>query len=321
MAILKRKKYSFRAIARSLKRSVSTISDEFRRNRVRKSYDPLKAQQKSYVRRWKAKYQGKKIVQHDRLRAFVEEKLMDDQSPQAIAGRIRKREKHLPPISKESIYRYIRSPYGRNIETYRRNKRRSKRRGRTKLQKLDDRVFIDERPQYINKRMRSGHAEADFIVSGKSGHGILLVVVDRKLRASFLERILTVTIENVHQAFVRIKKRYPEMCTFTTDNDLLFRHHKKLGALLRIKIYFCHPYHSWEKGAVEHVNKCIRKDIPKGSDLSRYSKTFIASLEDKLNRRAMKCLDYATPQEMLDAHRKRKNSRKNSFKKKRECSD
>lgn len=321
MAILKRKKYSFRAIARSLKRSVSTISDEFKRNRVRKSYDPLKAQQKSYVRRWKAKYQGKKIVQHDRLRAFVEEKLMDDQSPQAIAGRIRKREKHLPSISKESIYRYIRSPYGRNIEIYRRNKRQSKRRRRTKLRKLDGRIFIDERPQYINKRTRSGHAEADFIVSGKSGHGILLVVVDRKLRASFLERILLVTIKNVHRAFVRIKKRYPEMRTFTTDNDILFQHHKKLEALLKINIYFCNPYHSWEKGAVENVNKHIRKDIPKRSDLSRYSKKFIASLEDKLNRRAMKCLNYATPQEMLDAHRKRKNSRKNSFKKKRGCSD
>lgn len=246
---------------------------------------------------------------------------MDDQSPQAIAGRIRKQEKHLPSVSKESIYRYIQSPYGRNIEIHRQMKRLRKRNRRVKLKKLDGRVFIHERPQHINKRTRSGHAEADFIVSGKNGHGFLLVVVDRKLRTAFLEQILIVKIHEVHKSFLRIQKRYPEMKSFTTDNDILFRHHKKLEKLLGVKIYFCHPYHSWEKGAVENVNKYIRKDIPKGSDLSRYSKKFIASLEEKLNRRAMKCLNYATPQEMLNAFRKRKISRKKNLERKSGCPD
>lgn len=318
---MKIKKYSLRSIARSLKRSVSTISDEIKLNTVNGVYDPIKAQQKSYVRRRKAKYQGKKIVRHDLLRTFVEKQLMDDQSPAAIAGRIRRKERHLPSVSKESIYRYIRSPYGRNIERHRQEKRGRKKRRSTKLKKLDDRVFIGQRPQYINKRTRSGDAEADFIVSGKSGHGILLVVVDRKLRVSFLELILTITIAEVHKAFLRIKKRYPEMRTFTTDNDILFQHHKKLEALLGIKIYFCNPYHSWEKGAVENVNKYIRKDIPKGSDLSKYSKKFISSLEEKLNRRAMECLDYATPQEMLHALRKRNDARKRTLEKNTGCSE
>jgi IS30 family transposase len=304
-----------------LKRSKSAIAEEWKVNAVKGIYDPAKAQQKSYVRRRNAKYQGKKIVQHLQLRKFVEDKLMDDQSPQAIAGRIRKQEKHLPSVSKESIYRYIQSPYGRNIEIYRQQKRQRKRSRRAKLKKLDGRVFIDKRPQHINKRVSGGHAEADFIVSGKSGHGILVVVVDRKLRTAFLEQILIVSVQKVHKAFLRILKRYPEMKSFTTDNDILFRHHKKLEKLLGIKIYFCHPYHSWEKGAVENVNKYIRKDIPKGSDLSRYSKKLIASLEEKLNRRAMKCLDYATPQEMLHAFRKRKISRKKNLERKSGCPD
>ena len=126
--------------------------------------------------------------------------------------------------------------------------------------------------------MRVGHAEADFIVSGKEGKGILLVVVDRKLRAVFLEQILIVTIGAVHRAFVRIKKRYPELQTFTTDNDILFQHHRELARLLGVKIYFCHPYHSWEKGSVENVNGVIRKTIPKGSDLSQHSKRFMRSM-------------------------------------------
>lgn len=314
---MKQKKYSFRSIAKVLKRSKSAIADEWKLNAVKGIYDPAKAQQKSYVRRKNAKYQGKKIAKHDQLRKFVEDKLMDDQSPQAIAGRIRKKEKHLPSVSKESIYRYIKSPYGRNIEIHRQRKRPRKRGRRTKQEKLDGRTFIHERPQHINKRTSGGHAEADFIVSGKCGHGILLVVVDRKMRVSFLELILVVSIQKVHRAFLRIQKRYPEMKSFTTDNDILFRHHKKLEKLLGIKIYFCHPFHSWEKGAVENVNKYIRKDIPKGSDLSRYSKKFILSLEEKLNRRAMKCLDYATPQEMLEAFRERKKRREMLKSKKR----
>jgi IS30 family transposase len=288
---------------------------------VKGAYDARKAQLKSYARRKYSKYQGKKIALHFPLRKFVEDRLMDDQSPYAIAGRLRKREKDLPSVSKESIYRYIRSPYGRNIEIHRQMKRPRKRGRQAKQQKLDGRVFIHERPQHINKRTRGGHAEADFIVSGKSGSGILLVVVDRKLRVSFLERILVVSIQKVHRAFSRILKRYPEMKSFTTDNDILFRHHKELGKLLGIKIYFCHPYHSWEKGAVENVNKYIRKDIPQGSDLSRYSKKFIASLEAKLNRRASKCLEYASPQEMLEAFRKRKRRREMLKSKTRGCSD
>lgn len=76
--------------------------------------------------------------------------------------------------------------------------------------------------------------------------------------------------------------------------------------LLVVKIYFCHPYHSWEKGTVENANRHIRKDIPKGSDISRYSRRFIKAIEEKLNRRILKCLDHRTPDEVVAEHRKRK---------------
>ena len=304
--ILTHKKYSLRSIAGALERSVSTISDELKRNKVKGIYDAKKAQHKAYVRRQEAKYQGMKIVDYPPLHSFVEENLWHEQSPHAIAGRIRRREKHLPSISGDSIYRYIASVYGRKIEAHRRRKRPKHRTRRTKLKKIDDRVFIDKRPLIINKRMRIGDAEADFIVSRRDRKGILLVVVDRKLRAVFLELILIVTIERVHAAFVRIKKRYGEMRTATTDNDILLQRHRELAALLEVKIYFCHPYHSWEKGSVENANKHIRKYIPKGSDLSRYSKRFIRSVEGKLNDRILACLDYRTPHEMLERARKQK---------------
>ncbi len=132
------------------------------------------------------------------------------------------------------------------------------------------------------------------------------MVVCRKLRVVFLELILDVSIDEVHCAFERIKKRFPEMKTLTLDNDILFRMHKTLEKLLNVKIYFCHPYHSWEKGSVENANKEIRKFIPKGSDLSQYDQEFIQAIEDHLNERFMKCLNYKTPEEKLIAYRKNK---------------
>jgi len=197
------------------------------------------------------------------------------------------------------------------IEVFR-NKRKHRKRGRgIKVTKLEDRVFIDKRPRYINERRILGDAEADFIVSGRSGKGILLTLVDRKIRVTFIEQILEVSIENVHKAFLRIKKRFPELKSFTTDNDLLFRHHKKLETLLKIKIYFCDPYSSWQKGTIENTNKYIRKDIPKGSDISRYSKNFIRKIEEKINRRFMEVLGHETPSEALTRFRQRKRPRSN----------
>lgn len=215
----------------------------------------------------------------------------------------------MPFVSDNTIYRYLHSPYGKAIKL---KLDKKKRRGRgVKKKKLTDRIFIDKRPKIIEKRERVGDVEGDFIVSCKSGRGILLVVVCRKLRMVFLEIIYNVSIDEVHRAFLKIQERFPEIKSLTLDNDILFRMHKTLAELLGLKIYFCHPYHSWEKGGVENANKFIRKYIPKGSDFSRYSKTEIKLLEEKCNQRFMKCLDYATPKEALNIYRqKQKNNQK-----------
>lgn len=281
-----------------MQRSISTLSEEWNRNKVHGSYDPRKAQNKAYVRRRNSKYQGMKVVSNNQVRNFIESALLTGQSPENIAGRLRK-EAVLPPVSKNSIYRFLQSPYGRQLSYYRSQTKRKRRRARKKYTTLPERTFIDHRPQHINDRQSIGDVEADFIVSGKQGKGILLVVVDRKSRASFLEKITVVSIDNVHKAFLAIQHRFLELTTITTDNDLLFRRYPELEKLLSVKIFFCHPYHSWEKGTVENTNGYIRRDIPKGSNISRYSKHFIRTIEDKLNNRFMKCLDYATPSEVL----------------------
>jgi IS30 family transposase len=304
IAILLSKKYSYRDIAEAIGKTVSTIFDEIKRNSKKNGeYKPKLAHQKAYVRRKNASFKGKKIVKDESLRKFVEDNLLADKTPESIAGRLKKQEKELPYASRDTIYKYQQSPYGKILGIKKKKKKRKY--GYKSKKKLKDRKFIEKRPKVVDLRQRVGDVEADFIVSGKQGKGILLVVVDRKLRVSFLEIIHKVTIKNVHKSFLKIQDRFPEIITLTLDNDILFRQHKYLEALLEIPIYFCRPYHSWEKGTVENTNKYIRKYIPKGSDLSRYDEHEISTIEEVLNSRFMKCLDYKTPLEILNEYREK----------------
>jgi IS30 family transposase len=313
LAILLGKKYSLRSIAKALDRVVSSISDEISTNSVNGVYDAKKAILKARVRRKASKYQGMVIANNPDLQKSVEEKLLEGRSCESIAGRIKNHEKNLPSISGNSIRRYLASTYCFAIRIKRQElaAKKKRRQKRVRSGKLDGRTFIDDRPTDINERLNVGDAEADFIVAGRNGTGRLLTVVDRKIRAVFIEKIFPVTIENIMEGFKRIKKRYPEMKTFTTDNDILLINHKELEKVLGVKIYFTHPYSSWEKGSIENANGVVREfGITKSSDISSYSKKTIAEVESRLNDRYMKCLDYATPQEKLDEHRKKINNQK-----------
>lgn len=288
-------------------RSVSTISDELKRNTVAGSYSAKKAHAKADVRRKAAKFQGKKLVDNQQLLSFVEAELLKLQSPSAISGRLKTGQDGLPYVSRDTIEEYIRSAHGRGLEyqlkVLKANQKRKGRKKRPPVESLSKRRRIDERPSVITNRERVGDVEADFIVSGKAGNGFLLTVVDRRIRYGLLRKILPVSIANMEQAFLDVKAAYPELLSITTDNDLLFRYHERLEALLGIPIYFCDPYASWQKGSIENYNKHVRKYVKKGSDISQYIEEYIQFVQDRLNSRFMSVLDYQTPQECLTAFR------------------
>lgn len=292
--------YSVRSIAKVLKRGKSSIADELKRNSVRGRYDPKKAAHKARVRRKQSKYQGMKVASCTELRAYVEEKLgKHDWSPDEIAGRLRTEDAHLTYASRSAIYKFVRSPYGRVLEQRLRYYNKKRRGSTTPVTKLEGRKFIDQRPKIVDKRRRFGDWEGDFIVSGKTGKGVLLVLHERKARCVLLKKIVGMTIETVHQYIFELTGGVI-MNTLTLDNDIIFRRHGELSDLLGAPVYFCHPYHSWEKGGVEYSNKLIRQYIPKGSDISQCSDEYIQSIQDKLNNRPRKCLRYKTPLEVME---------------------
>ena len=295
-----------REIARTLKRHVSGIWYELRKSRKTRAYDAAYAKYLSYVRMRRQRRIGRKIALDPSLKTFVELHLLDDQSPDAIAGRLRRIEKVVSYVSPAAIKRYIKSVYGRRIESHRAKIFKRKHWRRRVKTTLDGKRPISKRPKRINERKGLGHMEGDFIVSGRSGKGLGLVLIDRNLRKVLLERILPVSVRNVERALLRMKKRFPEIATITFDNDILFLEHKRLERILRVKIYFCHPRSPWEKPSVENFNKWLRRYIPKSSDISRYSRYIFEQLEAKANRRFMDVLKFHTPDEMYAKALKRK---------------
>tara|TARA_B100001996_G_C18658917_1_gene592299 strand:- start:1029 stop:1328 length:300 start_codon:yes stop_codon:yes gene_type:complete len=88
--------------------------------------------------------------------------------------------------------------------------------------------------------------------------------------------------------------------TITADNGVEFAQHEAIALALDAKVYFAHPYHSWERGLNENTNGLIRQYIPKGSDFSELTDADILSIQEKLNNRPRKALNYATPNEVFE---------------------
>jgi len=66
-----------------------------------------------------------------------------------------------------------------------------------------------------------------------------------------------------------------------------------------IKVYFCNPYHSWEKGSIENVFTRVRRYIPKGTSIDKVTKKQAKAIQERLNSTPKKCLNYLTPNEAM----------------------
>ena len=310
IAILWKKKYSQRSIAAALGRNVSSISREIRRRKTKGEYDPEKAHAKAVLKRQASKYQGMKIIGNSELREYIETRLREDWSPEAISGRIKKINQELKYVSAKGIYKFIQSAYGaRFLRHLAYQGRKRKPTSSPPAERIEKRVFIDQRPKIVGKRGRFGDWEGDFIVSGRNGSGALLVLHERKARYTMIRKITKMSVEAVH-GFLAEMTGGIIMNTLTLDNDIVFRKHEEMSRILGVPVYFCHPYHSWEKGGVENTNKLIRRYVPKGTDISKVSNEHILMVETKLNLRPRKCLQYKTPLEVMHENKQLKTFQK-----------
>lgn len=291
-----------RDIARALRRSVSTISDEIVRNKVRGRYVRIKANHKAYVRRRNSKIQCMKVAMDKALKEYVRQHLANDQSPEAIAGRLKNVDTHLQRASHKAIYKFVHSPHGRSLERHLYSKAVKKKGGPKRGERkpaLDGRIMIDKRPEAVNSREEFGHFEGDFIESGTAGEGSLLVLVERMTRYPFLVYTENKTTEHINALIAATLAGVPVQ-SITLDNDLSFQKHVELSELVDAIIFFCHPYQSSEKGTVENRNRAIRRYVPKRTDLSTIAIERFKEIESILRNKFMKVLNFRTPQEVWD---------------------
>jgi transposase, IS30 family len=306
-----------RAIARMLGRSPSSISEELRNNSVKGEYVRSKAEAKVIVRRRNSKLQCLKVAMDPQLKAFVMNEVADDQSPAGISGRLKEVETTIRYASTKAIYKFVHSPHGRTIEKHLYSKvvkrRGGPKRGERKVT-LDGRTMIDKRPTHIDNRKEFGHFEGDFIESGKDGKGSLLVLVERKTRYPFLAYTEDKTTEHINALIAEMLQGVP-IRSITLDNDLSFQKHEELSELVGTVVFFCHPYCSHEKGTVENRNRCVRRYVPKKTDLSGVLLERFEEIEKKLRTRFMECLNFKTPQETWDIEMERERKRAEKKKK------
>ena len=122
------------------------------------------------------------------------------------------------------------------------------------------------------------------------------------MQVTLISKVNRITADEVQKSIVKMLKKFPDKLklSITYDNGKEFTNHKIIESLLGTESWFCHPYHSWEKGSVENTNGLIRRFFPKKTNFSLISSRDIKTVEILLNNRPRKSLGFLTPNEVLE---------------------
>lgn len=294
LSVLLNKGYSLRDIGKVLGKHHSSVSREVNNNKVNGVYVPDKAHHKAYVRRYRAKRQCMKISLNLWLKNYIKEKLGLRWTPEEIAGRLKLENNDVSVISQKSIYNWLGTAEGCKFIKYLPYKKpyRRKKKGTGKKSVIKNRVFIEDRPAFINNRSRLKDFEADILGSPKSEANRLAGVVDRQARFLAVKKIPR--LKEAMKAYDEMLKSLGALSA-TFDNGFENARHEQLG----ISTFFCHAYASWEKGTVENSFQRLRRFIPKKSKLSNYTDEQLFAIVDLMNNTPRKCLGYKMPKEIF----------------------
>lgn len=178
-------------------------------------------------------------------------------------------------------------------------KQRRRYRGYIRRGQIPNRVSIDERPKIVASKRRFGDWEADTII-GANHQGALLSFTERKSKLVRLIKLKDKCASTVCRTAIKLLASVRDrLHTITVDNGKEFCEHEALAAELSCKIYFAHPYASWERGVNENSNGLIRQYFPKKYDFAQITNRAVQRAEARLNNRPRKTLGYRTPNEVF----------------------
>jgi IS30 family transposase len=305
-------KISLREIAQAIKRNVSTVSREIKKNNPKqhKIYTPRLAQERALTKR---KHRGRtKRLKNEAVRQYVTAKLKLGWSPEQISATAFKAVG--TSISYEAIYQYVyaqiyRSGHGHvkpDCEDLRpylaRHRKRRAAQGMRQAYRVDKGPLpsIETRPPVVEARQEIGHWEDDCVVS-RANTERLKTLNERQSGIIFIEKIRDGTILETNLAVQKRLITLPAKLrkTLTRDRGSENMGYQELEKLLGLDCYFAHSYCSWERGSNENGNGLIRRFLPKKTDFKTVSDEQIRTIEHLLNSRPRKRLGWKTPYEVF----------------------
>ena len=298
-------------IADLLGRPRSTITRELARGRGddRGRYRAVTAQSRVDRNRRRAGRPGK-LVPGSRLFEEVVERLSRRNSPEQVAGRLKR---DFPDdaemwVSHETIYQALyvqsRGELARRVnEALRTGRTRRKAQGRQPQPRFKAGMLnISERPAEAEDRAVPGHWEGDLIL-GATGRSAIGTLVERSTGFVLLLHLPgDHTAATVAEAMTAQISRLPEQLrrSMTWDQGSEMALHTKITSETGMPIYFCDPHSPWQRGTNENTNGLLRQYFPKGTDLSFYGPGLLDQVAAELNARPRKRLNFETPAEALD---------------------
>ena len=323
--LLKERRTPFE-IAKILGKGIRTIEREIKRGKIKLLNSDLTyreeycadAGQRIYNENARNKGPMLKIGKDHKLVKYIEKKIIKDKySPDAVIGEIKvKGMQFEASICTKTLYNYIDRDdvflnlTNKDLPTKREKKKRVYNKVRIAHKNLKG-TSIEERPAEVDERKEYGHWEMDCVVGKRGGKGaVLLVLSERSFREEIIIKIPRKTQEAVIAALDKLEIKYrkgfrEKFKTFTVDNGVEFLDHKGIERSKinegenRVKIYYAHPYSSWERGTNENINKLIRRFIPKGTDIDEVSEERIKYIEKWINNYPRRIFGYKSSKEMV----------------------
>ena len=243
------------------------------------------------------------------LAEYIENRIVKSRlSPLAVLGEIKR--KHLQfdtSICVTTLYSYIRKGVFLNLSMKHLTTPRMQRKEKVRAKRPPRGTSIEQRPRDIGRRQSFGHWEMDCVCG--STNNVLLTLTERLTRQEIIFQMPNQQADSVVKCLNKLEYKYGKLFrkvfkTITVDNGTEFSNFKGLQRSIykgqRTTVYYCHPYSSSERGTNERLNREIRRLIPKGSDLSKYSEKEINAVQDWVNHYPRQVLNFATSQELFD---------------------
>lgn len=292
--VLLRQKKSRKEIAQTIGVSESTLCRELKRNSGQRGYHWQQAHVKAADRQRRLQNYRNLTLE---IRNFIRTKIIEEQwSPAQIVGYLRR--KGEPSVCIETIYAYIRADKenGGKLWTYCRHQlKHRKRQVSAPYTAVQNRTMIDKRPAAWDGST-PGDFEMDTIV-GKDGNGAIVTLVERNTNFTLARKLPQgKNAKALAQMVILMLLPYiGKIRSITTDNGSEFAEHLLIAKRLKTKIFFAHPYSSWEKGCIEYHNKLIRQYIPKRTDFNTITDQMLKEIVIKINKRPRLKLGFSTP--------------------------